>query len=380
MISNLFPPDARGGAEWVAHDLAHALAARGHEIHVLTRRDDSGAMASETPGPVEVRRILRFHGAPSRAPIARIHHLVTEEYYDRENAELVRREIRAFRPDLIYMNAPTGLSHAPLWVAGESGRPVLIHIHDLWLADFLSHNRLGSVNRKLFRHFMTGPWRIVAVSRRLAAITIGAGLEQSRTVAVHNGIPPGHGIFSGNSTNTPIDEPRIPRALFCSRITRAKGLHVAAAAGIPLDVYGKGDEEYLARCLEIGAGQLSYKGHVPRSEVAGLLGRYAVLVLPSLWEEPCPLIVLEAMAAGCVPVVTRMGGMPELIEISDHEAAGVIINPDDAAALGGEVSKLLANDESRKRLSLTAQRHVNLNFGWETFVERMEAQCAFLIG
>lgn len=373
LITNLFPPDALGGAEWVAHDLAHSLAERGHEMRIVTRRAPQGSAIPETPGKVEVRRILRFHGGPSRSPIARLNHLVTEEYFDRANAEMIRREIRSFHPDLVYLNAPTGLSHAPLWVAAKSGLPLLIHLHDYWLRDTISHKRLGPLNRLLWSSLSRGRCRILAVSRRLMDLHVAAGLPKDRITVSHNALPP------SRIANTP-PVARAGRAVYCGRITRVKGLHIAAAARIPLTVFGGGDDEYRAECASLGRGHVEFAGRVPRDEVPPLLARFPVLVLPSLWEEPCPLSVLEAMAAGCVPVASRIGGIPELIHDGSTDPCGVLVPPGDAPALEDAVRRLLSDSGLRERLAARGREAIATKFRWERFLDDVEAACASSIG
>jgi glycosyltransferase involved in cell wall biosynthesis len=372
LITNLFPPDALGGAEWVAHDLAHSLAERGHEMRVVTRQVPKDTTIEETPGDVEVRRILRFHGGPNRQTLDRIRHLVTEEYFDRANAEMIRREIRSFHPDLIYLNAPTGLSHAPLWVAGKSRLPLLIHLHDYWLRDTYGHRRLGLLNQ-LFWNLLTHPrCRMLAVSQRLKDLHVAVGLPPAKIVVSHNALPPAR-----LAAAIPAVE-RLPRAAYCGRITRAKGLHVAAAARIPLTVYGDGDSAYRAECAALGKGRIEFAGRVPRQAVPAMLASHPVIVLPSLWEEPCPLSLLEAMAAGCVPVASRIGGIPELIHDDGGEPCGVLVPPGDAPALEDAVLRLLSDSGLRERLARSGRAAIATRFRWERFLDEVEAACASL--
>lgn len=52
-------------------------------------------------------------------------------------------------------------------------------------------------------------------------------------------------------------------------------------------------------------------GHVGRAEVAALLRTSTIHVVPSRWEDPAPLVLMEAMASGLATVAARSGGMPE---------------------------------------------------------------------
>lgn len=377
LVSNLYPPEARGGAEWVAADLAEGLAGRGHEVRVLTSRpDDSSSRASRAGGPgrVEVRRLLRLHGPPPAAWPGRLHHLAAREYYDRANGSAVREEIRRFRPDLVYVNAPTGLSHGPLAVAGYSGLPVIVHLHDYWLRDLLLHAKLGIVNRLGFR-FLLRRARFLAVSGRLRDLHVDAGIPAEHITVIHNGI---------RRPTEPASGANREGAIYCGRVTRNKGLHIAATAsaraGFALDVLGGGDEEYLRECMALGEGRVRALGRVPRTEVPAVLSRYRVLLLPALWEEPCPLVVLEALAAGCVPIVSRRGGLPELVEGIDAVPSGAIVDSDDPGDWAGAVTALLGDEPRRARMASAGFEGLACHWSWERQLDEVEAACASSIG
>ncbi len=362
-VSNLYPPDTRGGAEWVVHDLVKALAARGHSVHVLTSgRND--------PGDARVLRGLRLHGPPPRRPLGRLRHLAAEEYYDGANAEITRRALRRILPDVVALHAPTGLSHSILWTLGRSGVPLLLHLHDTWLRDFLGHPRLGPVNRRFFRTALAGPWKAVAVSRRLGQITVEAGLDESRVEVVYNGVrAPVDGL---------VETARENRALFVGRAAPFKGLHVAAETGIDVDHLGGGDPSYIDSCRRISSDRIRSLGSVPRHEVSRIMARYPVLILPSVGEEACPLSILEAMAAGCVPVGSEIGGIPELIRPEGEEPCGLLVPPGDAGALGAAVRKLMENDALRAHLARAGRKVVQDRFAFDRTVDGIENLCASL--
>ena len=45
-----------------------------------------------------------------------------------------------------------------------------------------------------------------------------------------------------------------------------------------------------------------------------LMGGAAFLIVPSIWYEPCATVVIEALWRGTPALVTRMGGLPELVD------------------------------------------------------------------
>jgi len=87
---------------------------------------------------------------------------------------------------------------------------------------------------------------------------------------------------------------------------------------------------------EAAAGRLSCEGPVPPEGVAALLDWCDVVVVPSLWAENAPLVVLEARAHGKPVLASRLGGLPELIE---EGVDGQLFPAGDAAALAALLSE-----------------------------------------
>jgi glycosyltransferase involved in cell wall biosynthesis len=71
-------------------------------------------------------------------------------------------------------------------------------------------------------------------------------------------------------------------------------------------------------------GHAHFMGKVPPKQVAQLLAASNVLVVPSIWQEPAALVILEAFAAGLPAIVSRVGGIPEMAAHGRHQllAAG----------------------------------------------------------
>ncbi|MEN6606120.1 MAG: glycosyltransferase family 4 protein, partial [Bryobacteraceae bacterium] len=89
-----------------------------------------------------------------------------------------------------------------------------------------------------------------------------------------------------------------------------------------------------------------FHGEVSRAVLDDLYERCDLLAGPSRYES-FGLIFVEAMARGKAVVGTTAGGIPEVIQ--DGET-GLLVAPDDPAALSEAIVSLLRDDEYRERL------------------------------
>lgn len=95
----------------------------------------------------------------------------------------------------------------------------------------------------------------------------------------------------------------------------------------------------LRRKAEPLGDRVSFLSFQPRRQVAELLREADAVLVPSRWPDPCPLTVLEGMAAGAAVVASEIGGIPEVAG-----GAATLVPPGDAAALA-DVLAALADDE-----------------------------------
>ena len=95
-----------------------------------------------------------------------------------------------------------------------------------------------------------------------------------------------------------------------------------------------------------------FTGLVPYAEMPDALKCGDVAVLPSIWDDPCPLALIEALAAGLPTILTDSGGMPEIAA----EDAAVIVPRGKRlpARLAEAMEALAANPEERRRLAENA--------------------------
>jgi glycosyltransferase involved in cell wall biosynthesis len=106
----------------------------------------------------------------------------------------------------------------------------------------------------------------------------------------------------------------------------------------------------------------------PHAAVMHAWSRCLFGVAPSIWHEPCPTVVMEAMAQGKPMVVTAMGGMPDLVE---NNETGFVVAPE-APPLAAALTRLLGDPALRQRMGAASRVKV-AGFQASAVVSRIEA-------
>jgi glycosyltransferase involved in cell wall biosynthesis len=172
----------------------------------------------------------------------------------------------------------------------------------------------------------------------------------------------------------PPDEAAVPRrsVLFVGRMDWRKGLEtlaraaaaiLSAAPTATLDIVGgETPDVTAASVLAYVPAQLHERvvfwGHVAHADLPAHYRRAAVCVVPSRWDNS-PNTVYEAMGCGTPVVASRVGGIPELVV--DGET-GLLVPPDDPAALAEAVTTLLADPDRRAYMGCAARTQALARF------------------
>jgi glycosyltransferase involved in cell wall biosynthesis len=115
--------------------------------------------------------------------------------------------------------------------------------------------------------------------------------------------------------------------------------------------------------LEALAAQLGIAERVTflgwRDDAVELLGAMDAFCMSSRWEG-CPMVLLEAMAMRCPVVATDIGGVREIVVSGE---TGLLVAPDDPAALAQALLRLIASPDERSRMGAAGRKRVERHFG-----------------
>lgn len=335
-----FPPVGGGGGRASA-DLCRALAARGHEIRVLTTRLPAGELAEDDEG----YQVIRL---PSWRSSRFIVSFLEMASYILVGLRPGLSQIRRWQPDLIHAHfaVPTGALAYALSRLAHLPYVLTTHLGDV----------PGGVPEKTDRWFrfvdpFTPPiWRraskVVAVSqytKELAVARYDVPIEV---------IP--NGIELRQASAGPVADP--PRLIFAGRFQPQKNLLFLLDAldrvrDLPWQLVLVGDgPERLA--LEKRIGQLrlgdrvEFRGWVSPEDVRRILHASDLLVMPSR-SEGLPVVGVEALAQGVAIAATAAGGLGELVEDGRN---GVLCPIGDLDCYAAGLRRCLSDREGLSRM------------------------------
>lgn len=323
------------------------------------------------PDRVIQRLLERFwQGRPASKPF-----FWSRAYY-RFYAWQAAREIHKEQPDIVHLSnfaqfAPIVRAHAPR-------AKIVLHMHCDWLSE---------LDRRITRRYLRAVDMVVGCSTYVARDAFACfPTHDCRTV--YNGVDLDH--------FRPRAEPDRKRILFVGRCSPEKGLHVMCEAfnllapkhpGLECSIVGPegsvpkaftvnpsrdplvraltrfypGDYRAQCRALLDEPGKVSFDGYVPHADLPRRYAQAAIAVSPSLFE-PFGMPAVEAMACGRPVVASRVGGLPETIK---DGTTGMLVEPNDPAALAAALDRLLGSPDRRRAMGRAARTWAEERFSWD---------------
>jgi L-malate glycosyltransferase len=249
-----------------------------------------------------------------------------------------------------------------------------------------SQRQLGDLLTPVQRRAQTAMFRwchcVVCNSQAAAERLAQQGLPQDKLAVIGNGLPP-----AAFATATPLAPRRqgVFRVGMIARMnTRSKNHRILLEAAARLrnrlldfELVLVGDGPLRAE-LEHYAEQLGIRGRVQflgdRRDIPVILASLHVTVLPSA-SESLSNAILESMAAGVPVIASKVGGNVELVA----DSRGILVPPDDVAALECALLRISEGEELRATLGRTAKKFAEDNFTVERMRHKYEELYAQLL-
>ncbi|MEA2293522.1 MAG: hypothetical protein QOE86_1161 [Solirubrobacteraceae bacterium] len=366
-----------GGQNVHVAALAEALAARGCEVVVHTRRD-----GPELPPRVELSPgvvVDHVDAGPAEA-------LPKDELlpFMDDFADELRRSWRRDLPHVV---------HSHFWMSGyatlRAARAVNVPVAH-------TYHALGVVKRRyhgdrdpspparcaIEEDILRRATRIVCTCTDEAFELMRLGADRGKLAVIPCGVDLRRFTPDGPRERR---DARRHRLVCVSRLVRRKGVGnvISALAELPdteLIVAGGPDQAGLdadaetLRLAELARhhgveDRVELRGRVSRDDLPALL-RSADAVVCAPWYEPFGIVPLEAMACGVPVVATAVGG---LVDTVVDGVTGVHVPPRDPERLAGALGELLADPGARERMGHAGVRRARERYDWDRVAAQTHA-------
>jgi glycosyltransferase involved in cell wall biosynthesis len=342
-VAAAYPPFGKGGGPKASENIAKALCARGHRVRVITVADNESFQVRDG---IQVKTLstlnIYWNYWINRSTAKKLLWHALENFNPRALLRM-RREIAAFRPDIVITISIENINVAT-WVAARMlGCPSVHVIHSFFLMCW--RGTMFSKNKNCERPCLQ--CRLASIGKKICSQLVdGVIAEASHSLSLHQE----HGFFRRatasiipGAVSGPISSPSFRaektgpiRVGYIGMLTPNKGISTLGAAAALLGedapfeylIAGDGKPEFVQRVLsKFPTSKTTYLGWVNSNSVYPLTD---VLVVPSIWAEPFGNVCIEALSFGIPVIVARSGALPEIIE---HEKSGLTFKADDHEAL-----------------------------------------------
>jgi glycosyltransferase involved in cell wall biosynthesis len=213
----------------------------------------------------------------------------------------------------------------------------------------------------------------IAVSGRCRTDLIERyGFPADHTFVIENAV--NASAFAAGECRRERSGPKL-RLLFVGRIEDAsKGvlwlreILDALPETVALTIVGDGpDMEKLKRRLSGHSKRVSYLGSVSAEQVPAIMAEHDVLIMPSRYEG-LPMTLIEAMAGGCVPVVSHIKGVTDTVV--DDGKTGLLFPVGNYTAAANAIARLHGDPELLQRMSIAARSVAPQRYGIDKMAAR----------
>jgi glycosyltransferase involved in cell wall biosynthesis len=247
------------------------------------------------------------------------------------------------------------------------------------------------------------------VERSLESVNLVLGVSQFITDRARERFPDSHvgfhtlynGVdFDRFACNSPENKPK-QRILFVGRLSPEKGVHVLIQAFVQiardfpdatlhligpdnvlsrefvdpnredpelerLSTFFQSKEGYAAHLRALVPGEFSdrvhFLGTLPHDQLPDHYRAASLLVVPSVFDEPFGLPLVEAMAAGLPCVATSSGAFPEIVE---DGVTGLLIPRGKVTSLASVLATLLADPQRCAQMGYAGRQRAAALFSWD---------------
>lgn len=382
-VNWLYFPDLHGGGIIYSYNLINHLAKLGHQVKVFcgssTLRGEINELKKDLIQGIEVARVsIKTDNLLQKI----LPFLIYQNSYV---AKIFQDYLLDEKPDLIHFHTPIALGVALVSVPKQLGIPSVSTLHEGWwiccqrffdnkldflpcrekkitrcilcVADPHKKEKLHKVKFcfRLFRSILNTPLINSYLYRQLNSIDllicpslfltekyVASGIKREKIINITHGIETTlfRGIKRTGSKKLRfgfLGGTNIPLRGFCILMDAIKKIYNKDK--FSLDIWGTIDMTLAEEVIKNNPGlDIKFHNRFSRDRVAEVFYEMDILIFSSLVSDNCPLIILEAFAAGVPVIATRVGGIPELV---CDGVNGFLFNFADSDDLARKINKVL---------------------------------------
>lgn len=362
------------GSGTYARELAREVGKR-HQVAIVVpdKKKEKGIKMYEVKLPVKIS----FTGHP-QWPDSKLYAKVSGKELSANYLAYFRTTVHAindFDPDIIHVHHLMPLAWIARFIKIAYGLNFIVTVHGSELPTlendkrypYLTAEAMVKAKRIVANSFWTKEWMQGVLRNKFAGQTrvVPGGVDMN--------------LFPPEMETRDIDRKYNLEGknfiLFSGKLTKYKGVKYLIQAAKNIDgiigIAGDGPEmkNLEAQVKELGLKNIKFFGFINDYELVKLYYRADVCVVPSVWDEPLGLVVLEAMATKTPVVVTRKGGIPLAVK---EGVNGLFVRPRNPKEIAEKVNVLLKNEVLRRKMGEKARQTILERFTWEKIAYRYE--------
>jgi glycogen synthase len=373
MLSWEYPPRIVGGISPHVYELSQKLAARGIEVHVVTKATPLAPDEETEPSGVQIHRVHL-----EKDPDNFVHEI---QLLNKATDLRCRQLLEDWREE----GQPT-IFHAHDWLSLDSARslkyeyqlPMIATVHAT------EQGRNGGIFNDLQKYIHESEywltyeaWRVIVCSEFMRdEVNRYFNCPTDKVDIIYNGVDPAKFRFEWSDEEkaawrSKLALPEEKIVMYVGRFVREKGIHVLLnAASVVLAnepdtkfvIVGGGNRQNLEKfvCWYGLKDKVLFTGFMANRSLHQLFRCADVAVFPSLYE-PFGIVALEGMAAGAAVIASDAGGLKEVVL---HEKTGITHYAGNPESLAWAILHAIRNPKETEQYKIAADERLDTDFDW----------------
>lgn len=288
----------------------------------------------------------------------------------------IREKVKTERPDIVHIASSASLSLFKDYLCVKMLKKMniasIIHFHFGRIPEVIVKDGWEWRMIKKVAKYAT---RIIVIDQSSYDVLIRQGIKNVDYLP--NALSPTTEILANRFSVLPRSENTI---LFVGHVIKTKGVYelIEACGEIPaikLKILGLYHEKIKEDLIKSAykypkKNWIEFTGNLPAENVIKEMCQCTIFALPT-YTEGFPNVILESMACACPIVTTKVGAIPEILDIKNGDNNGICISPQNVEDLRNAILHMLNNPKYAKFCGNNAKRRVTEMYSMHTIWRNM---------